>query len=51
VTSKLRTDEQARVDNDRLHAVLIEPQVERFRHLGGVGDAPLTVGYMRCATT
>jgi len=33
------------VDNDRLHAVLIEPQVEHFRQLCGVGEAPLTVSF------
>lgn len=30
---------------DRIHAILIEPQLERFRELCGLGDAPLSVTF------
>ena len=33
------------MDNDRIHAILIEPQEECFRRLCGVGTAPLTVSF------
>src|SRR5215472_7437371 len=31
--------------DDRIHAILIEPQLERFRVICGLGDAPLTVTF------
>jgi len=31
--------------DDRIHAILIEPQLERFRAICGLGDAPLTVTF------
>lgn len=33
------------MDDDRLHAVLIEPQLERFCNLCGLDDVPLTVTF------
>ncbi|HEX5417919.1 MAG TPA: phosphotransferase [Chloroflexota bacterium] len=32
-------------NDDRLHAVLIEPQLERFRTLCGLQDVPLTISF------
>jgi aminoglycoside phosphotransferase (APT) family kinase protein len=33
------------MDDDRLHAVLIEPQLERFREICGLEGVPLSVGF------
>lgn len=34
-----------RIDEERLHAVLVEPQLKRFRDLCHLGDVPLTITF------